>query len=78
MTREEAERERDRMAAEHPESTWLASEADGGEWQVVKVGLKPADSATGTTTEGRAKPPHPDDARTSLDRNVGGPWAAGG
>ena len=39
MNREQAQSERDRMAAEHPEATWLVAEQEPGDWAVVKVGL---------------------------------------
>jgi hypothetical protein len=42
MNREEAEKERDRLAAEQPDSTWMLREAGEGEWEVVRVGLEPA------------------------------------
>ena len=58
MTREEAQRERDRMADEHPGSTWLVAEQGPGKWNVVKVGLKPASPDPQETTESRPRPPH--------------------
>ena len=41
MKREEAERERDRLAIERPDSTWILHDVGGGEWEVVRIGLKP-------------------------------------
>jgi hypothetical protein len=57
VTREQAEAERDRLAAEQPEATWLVAERDGA-WQVVKVGL-PA-RPRGTALEARPRPSTPD------------------
>jgi hypothetical protein len=45
MDREQAQRERDRMATDHPDATWLVAEQKPGEWAVVKVGLAPSDAA---------------------------------
>jgi hypothetical protein len=56
MNREEAESERNRMAAEHPEATWLVAEREPGEWAVVKVGLAPVDGPDGTATPARPRP----------------------
>ena len=70
MTRAEAEGERDRLAVEQPEVTWLVAEREG-EWQVVKVGLKPADAPTGELTEAKPRPPQPDDPRPAPARHVG-------
>jgi hypothetical protein len=75
VTQEEAQRERDRLAEEDPASTWLVTEADGGEWQVVRVGLKPTSNSRSETVETRPRPPHPDDARTAVRRNVGGGYS---
>jgi hypothetical protein len=69
MDREQAERERERMADEHPEATWLVAEQQPGEWAVVKVGLVPADSDLASATEARPKPDHADDPRSHLGRN---------
>ena len=41
MKREEAERERDRLAIERPDSTWILHDVGAGEWEVVRIGLKP-------------------------------------
>jgi hypothetical protein len=35
MNREQAQSERDRMTAEHPEATWLLAEQQPGDWAVV-------------------------------------------
>jgi hypothetical protein len=74
MTREEAERERDRLAAERPESTWLVHEATAGEWEVARVALKPQ-RPEGAHSEGKPKPPQPDDPRSVAIKNIGGPYA---
>ena len=68
MNREQAQTERDRMADEHPEATWLVAEQKPGEWAVVKVGLAPTEQA-GSATEARPKPDHADDPRSHLGRN---------
>ena len=75
MNRAEAQRERDRMAEEHPDSTWLTAEQEPGEWSVVKVGLKPAAVDRGEAVESRPRPPQPNDTRSSHSRNVGGEYA---
>jgi hypothetical protein len=69
MNREEAESERDRMAAEHPEATWLVAEREPGEWAVVKVGLAPVDGPDGTATQARPRPESAEDPRTSHRQN---------
>jgi hypothetical protein len=70
MDREQAQRERDRMAAEHPEATWLVAEEQPGDWAVVKVGLTPADAPEGSATEARPKPDYAEDPRTAQQQNV--------
>jgi hypothetical protein len=77
VTREEAQRTRDRMAEEHPEATWLVTEQEPGKWSVVKVGLTPPGGAKGEAIESRPNPPNADDPRPGHDRNVGGPWIGG-
>jgi hypothetical protein len=68
MTREEAERERDRLTREHPDRTthrWMARAGAEGDWSVVRVGLPPGmriDPLT-ATTEAKPKPPQADDPR---------------
>jgi len=78
MTREQAERERERMATENPDVTWLVAEPKPGEWAVVKVALKPGESPLGSATEARPKPDHAPDPRHVLEVNRGGNWVAGG
>jgi hypothetical protein len=79
MTREEAERERDRLTREHPDRTthrWMARSDAEGEWSVVKIGLPPGmrvDPLT-ATTEAKPKPPQAEDPRSAHSRNVGGPY----
>jgi hypothetical protein len=70
MNREEAERERDRMATDHPEATWLVAEQKPGEWAVVKVGLAPSGAAEGSATEARPKPDYAGDPRSSQNQNA--------
>jgi hypothetical protein len=74
MTREQAEAERGRMAEEHPDATWMIAEQSPGEWSLVKVGLKPADSDTVESNEERPIPTPAEDPRNSHDKNVGGPY----
>src|SRR3954462_245490 len=78
MDRDHAQRERDRMADEHPESTWLLPQPKPREWAVVKVGLAPGDSPTASETEERAKPDYAPDPRSVTEVNRGGNWVAGG
>ena len=64
MTREEAQRECDRLAAESPEREthrFFPREDESGDWQVAKVGIPPANRATGTSTEAHPRPrQHPE------------------
>jgi hypothetical protein len=76
VTREEAQRERDRKAQEDPDSTWLIAEKEPGIWSVVKVGLKPTDSATGEAREERPKPSYADDPRSAQSQNFSN-WGVG-
>jgi hypothetical protein len=69
MTHEEAERERQRMAVEQPEATWLVAEQQPGDWAVVKVGLVPTDAPTGDAVEARPKPEYAEDPRTTRMQN---------
>src|SRR3954454_992493 len=73
MDREQAQRERDRMAAQHPEATWLLAERDPGAWEVVGVGLTPPDRDSTEAIEERPVPAYADDPRNSLERDRGGP-----
>jgi hypothetical protein len=68
MNREQAQGERDRMADEHPEATWLVAEQQPGDWAVVKVGMPPA-GATQDSIEARPKPGHGEDPRSSRMQN---------
>lgn len=81
MTRDEAIAQCAELKATHEDRAthqWLPRETPDADWQIVKVAL-PATSVTNTTPEQRAdeKPPTGDDPRTSLDRNLGGPWVPG-
>lgn len=73
MTRKQAERERDRLAAERPDSTWIVYEAEPGNWGIAKVPLRPQ-TPTGARVESKPKPPEPDDTRSAMQRNIGGPY----
>ena len=68
MNREQAQSERDRMADEHPEATWLIAEQEPGEWAVVKVGLVPADGPEGSSSEARPKPDYAEDPRPATNQ----------
>jgi hypothetical protein len=71
MDREQAQLERDRMAAEHPEATWLIAEQQPDEWAVVKVGLTPIDQV-GSSTEARPKPDYAEDPKPAQNLNSRG------
>jgi hypothetical protein len=64
MNREQAEHERDRLAADHPEATWLVAEQQPGDWAVVKVGLAPLDGPERSATEARPRPDYAGDPRS--------------
>jgi hypothetical protein len=70
MNREQAERQREQLAAEHPQATWLVAEQEPGEWAVVKVGLAPIDAAQNSATEARPKPDYAGDPRSSQVQNA--------
>ena len=77
MTRDEAEAECARLAAEHPNRAshqWFARDEGNGSWVVVKVQARPGTRVDPLTAEIRAdeKPPTPDDPRGSFPRDVGG------
>lgn len=77
MTREEAIAEAARLAREHPDRathSWLPRELASGEWAVAKVGV-PGRGPIVNVQEAKPRPPHPDDPRPSIWRNVGGPYA---
>ena len=78
MNRNQAQSERDRMADEQPQATWLVAEQEPGDWAVVKVGLAPSEAAAGSATEERAKPDYAEDPRNVSEVNRGGNWVAGG
>lgn len=73
MNREEAERERTRLAEEHPESTWLLKEADEG-WQVLKVGIPGVQPPTGTSTAATPRPERPDSPPTPDKQQFNPNW----
>jgi hypothetical protein len=68
MNRQEAQSERDRMADEQPQATWLVAEQKPGEWAVVRVGLAPTDP-TGSSSEARPQPDYPEDPRPAQNLN---------
>ena len=73
MTREEAEREAERLAAEHPDRRthrFFVRVQDGGSWAVVKVGLAPQGELT-PETRADEKPPTAGDPRTVSEQNMG-------
>jgi hypothetical protein len=71
MTRQQAEKERDRLSEEHPEATWLVREGDAGAWEVVSVNLPQSDTTRVEETQERSRPPYPDDPVGSTRRNFG-------
>ncbi len=80
MTREDAERECERLAAESPDRathTWIAFER-GGEWEVAKLDVPPVDREGHTETRADEKPATGDDPRPSTWRDLGGPWVGPG
>jgi hypothetical protein len=82
MTHEEAQRECERLASEHPEREthgWFPREYGKDEWSVVRVpvpeGLRL--HPLKASVEARPRPPQADDPRPSSWQNVP-PYAAGG
>jgi hypothetical protein len=74
VTREEADRECARLAAEHPDRAthrWRPQEVEGEGWSIVKIALPPADGASNAAVRADEKPTTPDDPRVAHDRNVG-------
>jgi hypothetical protein len=75
MTREEAERQCERLAKESPEREthrWVPhQQADGG-WTVAKIGLPPNKLEGTPETRAEEKPPTPDDPRSGTSRDVPG------
>jgi hypothetical protein len=77
MTQEQAEREAERLAAEHPDreaAQWRPREEPDGSWSVVKIALAPIDEDLQAETRADERPPTADDPRSPSVRNVGGPW----
>jgi hypothetical protein len=80
MTREEAEAQCARLAAEHPDRDthqWRPRQDASGGWNVVKIALPPASGELHTETRADERPPTPDDVRTTHGRNLG-PGGGGG
>jgi hypothetical protein len=71
MTRDEANRERERLSQKHPEATWLVREGHDGNWTVVRVNIPQSDKRLAEEKEERSRPPYPDDPVGSTRRNVG-------
>ncbi|MDX6663018.1 MAG: hypothetical protein QOG09_1120 [Solirubrobacterales bacterium] len=79
MTRDEAERECERLGREHPERAshrWMPRQAADGSWAVARIGMSPAQPPDELITETRAdeKPPTPDDVRPLVNPY----WGYGG
>lgn len=78
MTHEEAERESDRLAAEHPDREthrFVPREGPDGQWSVAKIGLPPIpQEPLGSETRADERPPTPGDPRDSYTRDRGTPW----
>jgi hypothetical protein len=70
MNRDQAERQREQMAADHPEANWLVAERKPGEWAVVKVGLAPINGPEASATQARTKPDYAGDPRSSQVQNA--------
>jgi hypothetical protein len=74
VNREEAERERARLAEEHPEATWLLKEAEDG-WQVLRVGIPSVDGRpTGTSVTSTPRPERPDTPPAPDKQQVNPNW----
>jgi hypothetical protein len=74
VTRPEAERECARLAAEHPDREthqWHPREGADGEWEVVKIALRPTDPNRQAEQRAEEKPPTADDPRSAAMRNLG-------
>ncbi|MGZ8667438.1 MAG: hypothetical protein ACXWZM_10060 [Solirubrobacterales bacterium] len=73
MDREQAERERKRLAKEHPGSTWIVGEADDG-WQVLRVGIPPVEGPSGTSLAAKPRPAAPDSPPSPDQQIVNPNW----
>ena len=73
MDKEQAERERDRLAAEHPEATWLLKEADDG-WQILRVGIPSVEGPTGASVAATPRPERPDTPPTPDKQQYNPNW----
>jgi hypothetical protein len=71
VTREEAERERERLSQQHPEATWLVRKEGDQDWSVVRVGLPQPEKKLVEEKEERSRPPYADDPLGSTRRNFG-------
>ena len=75
MTKSEAQTRADSLNADG-DGLWFVRELPDGSFEPVRVkapGFKPP-TPLKTTTEAKPRPPMADDVRTSVDRNIGGPW----
>ena len=77
VTRDEAEREARRLAAEHPDREthrWIPREEADGSFVVAKLKMPPGMRVNPlkATVETKPKPPQPDDPRSASVRNVPG------
>ncbi|MBM3667732.1 MAG: hypothetical protein FJW90_09690 [Actinobacteria bacterium] len=73
MDRKQAEREQNRLSAEHPDATWIIAEADG-DWQVLRVGITPAQVPTGTEIAAKPRPETPDSPPPPSKQQVNPYW----
>jgi hypothetical protein len=74
VTRDEAERECQRLAAEHPDRAdhqWRPKQGANGSWAVIKISLPPPDQDLQAETRADEKPPTGEDVRTAAFRNLG-------
>jgi hypothetical protein len=85
MTRDEAERESERLSREHPDRAthhWFAREASPSDWSVVRAALPEAVARQGmrATVEAKPRPQQADDPRQWWERLIPpyGGWGGGG
>jgi hypothetical protein len=80
MTREQAEREAERLSREHPDRasySWFAQQV-GGVWSVVRVsGSLTRPRGVNPAVEAKPRPPQADDPRPASWRDLGGPYVGG-
>lgn len=64
------------LAATHSDRRthqWMARRTERG-WQVAKIGLPPPQDNLKAETRADERPDAPDDPRSSMNRNIGGPY----